>query len=110
MTGEGIAQALETATLAADAILADAEDPARVGDRYRREVARNLAPNHHLSTALSRVLRHRKGARGAVRVAGATDWTRRNFARWLFEDYPRAALLSPRRWERGLLSGEGAFR
>ena len=110
MTGEGIAQALETATLAADAILADAEDPARVGDRYRREVARNLAPNHHLSTALSRILRHRKGARGAVRVAGATDWTRRNFARWLFEDYPRAALLSPRRWERGLLSGEGAFR
>src|SRR5437764_3720081 len=110
MTGEGIAHTLETATLAADAILADAEDPARAGDRYRRDVARNLAPNHHLSTALSRVLRHRKGARGAVRVAGATDWTRRNFARWLFEDYPRAALFSPWRWERGLLSGPGAFR
>ena len=111
MTGEGIAQALETAALAVDAILAcGADDPARVRDRYRRDVSRHLAPNHHLSTALSRVLRHRKGARGAVRVVGATDWTRRNFARWLFEDYPRAALFSPRTWERGLLSGPGAFR
>jgi hypothetical protein len=73
-------------------------------------VNRNLALNHHLSNALSRVLRHREGARGAVRVVGSTDWTRRSFARWLFEDYPRAALLSPWRWERGLLSGSGAFR
>jgi flavin-dependent dehydrogenase len=111
MTGEGIAQALETAVLAADAILAGrAEDPAGVASRYRRDVARNLAPNHHMSTALSHVLRHRKGARGAVRVVGATDWTRRNFARWLFEDYPRAAPITPWRWERGLLSGSGAFR
>ena len=111
MTGEGIAQALETAVLAADAILAGrAEDPAGVAGRYRRDVARNLAPNHHMSTALSHVLRHRKGARGAVRVVGATDWTRRNFARWLFEDYPRAAPITPWRWERGLLSGSGAFR
>jgi flavin-dependent dehydrogenase len=110
MTGEGIAQALETATLAADAILAlGADDPARVAMRYRREVGQNLAPNHHLSTALSRVLRHRKGARGAVRVASANEWTRRNFARWLFEDYPRAAPITPWRWERGLLSRPGAF-
>jgi menaquinone-9 beta-reductase len=111
MTGEGIAQALETAVLAADAILAGrSEDPAAVASRYRRDVARNLAPNHHMSTALAHVLRHRKGARGAVRVVGATDWTRRNFARWLFEDYPRAAPVTPWRWERGLLSGSGAFR
>jgi flavin-dependent dehydrogenase len=111
MTGEGIAQALETAVLAAGAILAGrVEGPAGVASRYRRDVARNLAPNHHMSTALSHVLRHRKGARGAVRVVGATDWTRRNFARWLFEDYPRAAPITPWRWERGLLSGSGAFR
>jgi geranylgeranyl reductase family protein len=110
MTGEGIAQALETATIAADAILAlGAGDPGRVAARYRREVGHNLAANHHLSTALSRVLRHRKGARGAVRVAGANEWSRRNFARWLFEDYPRAALITPWRWERGLLSRSGAF-
>ena len=35
------------------------------------------------------------GARAAIRAAGLTDWTRRNFARWMFEDYPRALLLTP---------------
>jgi hypothetical protein len=40
---------------------------------------------------------------------GATGWTRRNFARWLFEDYPRAVLATPRRWHRGMLSGPGAY-
>jgi hypothetical protein len=58
---------------------------------------------------LGRALKHRKGARGAVRIAGATDWTRRNFARWLFEDYPRAALLTPRRWHRNMFTGPGAY-
>ena len=50
------------------------------------------------------------GARAAVRVAGLTDWTRRNFARWLFEDYPRALLLTPGRWHRGMFTGPGAYR
>ena len=35
-----------------------------------------------------------------VLAAGLTAWTRRNFARWMFEDYPRAALLTPSRWRR----------
>jgi hypothetical protein len=43
-----------------------------------------------------------------VRISGATPWTRRNFARWLFEDYPRALLLTPDRWQPGALGG-GAF-
>jgi dsRNA-specific ribonuclease len=50
------------------------------------------------------------GARGAVRIAGLSGWTRRNFGRWLFEDYPRALLLTPRRWHRGMLTGPGAYR
>ena len=54
---------------------------------------------------LIRALRHRKGARAALRVAGATAWTRRNFARWLFEDYPRAVVATPRRWHRGIFTG-----
>ena len=36
----------------------------------------------------------------ALRAANATPWTRRNFARWMFEDYPRALVLTPRRWHR----------
>ena len=43
-------------------------------------------------------------------MAGATAWTRRNFARWLFEDYPRAVLATPRRWRAGMLTGPGAYR
>ena len=43
-----------------------------------------------------------------LRVAGTTDWTRRNFARWLFEDYPRAIAVTPGRWREHTLSGAGA--
>ena len=62
-----------------------------------------------MSALLVRAMRHRKGARTAIRVAGASAWTRRNFARWLFEDYPRAVILTPRRWRRGMFSTDGAY-
>ena len=55
-------------------------------------------------------LSHRKGIRGALRVAGSTGWTRRMFARWLFEDEPRAILATPRRWHRHFLNRDGAFK
>jgi menaquinone-9 beta-reductase len=107
MTGEGIGQALETGEYAAMAILASA-DPAA---RYRDVVARGLARDNRMAGWLSRNgLSHRKGIRYALRVAGLTDWTRRNFARWLFEDEPRAVLATPHRWHRHFLDRDGAFR
>jgi menaquinone-9 beta-reductase len=110
MTGEGIGQALESGEEAARAILAGGpSDPAAVGSRYRQVVRAGLAADDRLAAALSRVLRHPNGARGAVRLAAATDWTRRNFARWMFEDYPRALLLTPHRWQRGRLHGAGPW-
>ncbi|HEX9991749.1 MAG TPA: geranylgeranyl reductase family protein [Acidimicrobiales bacterium] len=109
LTGEGIAQALLTGRLAAEAVLAGGpDDPAAATAAYERRARAALVADHRLASALSRALRHRKGARAAVRVAGATPWTRRNFARWLFEDYPRAVLATPRRWHRGMLTGPGA--
>jgi hypothetical protein len=45
----------------------------------------------------------------ALWTTGLMPWTRRNFARWLFEDYPRALLATPRRWKRGSLSAPGAY-
>jgi hypothetical protein len=69
-----------------------------------------LAADHRMSAALGRVLRSPNGARGAVRVAGLSAWTRENFARWLFEDEPRAVLLTPRRWHTSLLARPGAYR
>jgi geranylgeranyl reductase family protein len=110
LTGEGIAQALLTGMLAGEAIGGRDRSPSAVTGVYRRSVRRALLADHRLSALLVRVMHHRKGVRGAVRVAGATDWTRRNFARWMFEDYPRAVLATPRRWHRGMLTGPGAFR
>ena len=71
---------------------------------------RALVADHKMSTLLIRAVRHRKGVRIGLRLAGATAWTRRNFGRWLFEDYPRAMVATPRRWQRGMFSGPGAYR
>ncbi|HJR26764.1 MAG TPA: geranylgeranyl reductase family protein [Acidimicrobiales bacterium] len=110
MTGEGIGQALLTGMLAARAIVDHAPDAAQVTATYDRAVRDALVADHKMSMLLIRALRHRKGARVAVRIAGASAWTRRNFARWLFEDYPRAIIATPRRWRRGMFSGPGSYR
>jgi geranylgeranyl reductase family protein len=107
MTGEGIGQAFDTAELAAYAIVAGGD----VAARYASTVRRGLAVDNRMAGWLSRNgLAHRKGIRVALRVAGATAWTRRNFARWLFEDEPRAIVATPHRWHRHFLSRDGAFK
>ncbi|MGQ0744069.1 MAG: NAD(P)/FAD-dependent oxidoreductase [Acidimicrobiales bacterium] len=111
MTGEGIAQALLTGRLAAEAIIAGAaSDPEAVARRYQIRAMAALSADHRLAAHLSRALAHRKGVRIPLRLAGSTPWTRRQFGRWLFEDYPRALILTPRRWRRGTLSRSGAYR
>jgi menaquinone-9 beta-reductase len=108
MTGEGIAQALETGILAAEAIAAGG-GPARVARRYRHTVDNRLGRDLRFAGLLQRVLRRPLGARAAIRAADLTPWTRRSFARWMFEDYPRAVVLTPERWRRGLFTAPGAF-
>jgi flavin-dependent dehydrogenase len=111
MTGEGIGQALLTGRLAAEAIAAAA--PGRVDEverQYRTAVRHHLLADHRMSVVLNRALAHRRGARGAIRLVGMSAWTRRNFARWMFEDEPRAIVLTPSRWHRGFLRRPGAFR
>lgn len=110
MTGEGIGQALATGIWAAEALVYAGPHRADVAAaHYERRVRRTLVADHRMSALLVRALRHRKGARTAIRVAGLTAWTRRNFARWLFEDYPRAAIITPSRWRPGLFTGPGAY-
>lgn len=109
MTGEGIGQALLSGIRAAEAV----RDRGAIGDaaeRYTDVLHDDLVADHRMSMLLVRALQHRKGARAAVRIAGATPWTRRNFARWLFEDSPRGIAFTPNRWHRGALSGPGAYR
>jgi len=103
MTGEGIGQALLTGRLAAEAIIAGgALQPDRVMHQYRSTVRHHLLADHKMSALLSRVLSHETGARGAIRVLATSEWSRRNFARWMFEDEPRAIALTPTRWHRHL--------
>jgi hypothetical protein len=42
-------------------------------------------------------------------VAASGAWGRRNFARWMFEDEPRALVLTPSRWHRKFLGRPGAY-
>ncbi|MCU1452722.1 MAG: putative oxidoreductase [Acidimicrobiales bacterium] len=109
MTGEGIGQALLTGIRAAEAVVAAGpDDPAAARRRYELAVRRELVADHRTSVLLIRALRHRKGTRTALRLAGATPASRRLFARWLFEDEPRAILATPHRWHRSLFSRDGA--
>ena len=112
MTGEGIGQALESGLLAAEAIVAaGALQPWAAQRRYETSIRRTIGLDNRVASFLSiHGVGHRKGIRTAVRLAGATAWTRRSFARWLFEDEPRAGLLTPARWHRRFLRRPGAYR
>lgn len=111
MTGEGIGQALLTGRLAAAAIdEAGALRPARARQRYERAVRDELVADHRMSKVLGSLLASERGARGALKVvASSGEWGRRNFARWMFEDEPRAVVLTPRRWHRHFLDRPGAY-
>ena len=61
-----------------------------------------------MSLALGKVLAKPWGARGAIRVVAASGmWGKRNFARWMFEDEPRAVVLTPSRWHLKLFKRPG---
>ena len=105
MTGEGIGQALLSGRLAAEAILTS-DDPF---GHYEREIRRELVADDRMARLLIPLLARPTVAGAALRATGLTDWTRRNFARWMFEDYPRAMIATPRRWHRGMFTGPGAY-
>ncbi|MDE0700749.1 MAG: geranylgeranyl reductase family protein [Acidimicrobiaceae bacterium] len=106
MTGEGIGQALLTGRLAAESVLAHDNPTAH----YAKAVRSELVADDRMSRALIPLLARPWVTRGVLRLTGTTAWTRRNFARWMFEDYPRALLVTPRRWERKMFTGPGAYQ
>jgi menaquinone-9 beta-reductase len=108
LTGEGIGQALLTGTLAAEAITT-ATTVSELQLTYAKSVRHHLLADHKMSLILGRVLKHDRGAQGAIRLVGSTEWGRRHFARWLFEDEPRAILATPKRWHRNFLDQAGAY-
>jgi len=108
MTGEGIGQALSSGRIAAESILTGSS-PTEVAGTYRDHIDRELGSDLRFALLLVRGLRHRRGVEWSLRAAGRNDWTARNFARWLWEDYPRAVLLTPSRWMEHSLRGTGAY-
>ena len=111
MTGEGIGQAVLTGRLAAEAVLAaGALEPSVATARYEADVRHHLFADHRISALLTKVLAHPRGIAGAVRLVDTNDWTRRHFARWMFEDEPRAVIVTPSRWHRSFLRRPGAYR
>ena len=108
LTGEGIGQALQMGRMAAAAI-ARGGPPGSVTARYEREMQAEFALDHRLARGLSGVLAHDRLAEWSLRAVDWSGWTRRQFARWMFEDYPRAAVATPRRWHRGIATAQGAY-
>jgi geranylgeranyl reductase family protein len=110
LTGEGIGQALETGRAAVEAIAAAGlDDPEGATSQYQRVLRRGMVRDHRLARALSALMSWRAVAQWALATTGATGWTRRHFARWLFEDYPRASVFNPSRWSRSLINRPGGF-
>ncbi|WP_419931291.1 NAD(P)/FAD-dependent oxidoreductase [Candidatus Poriferisodalis sp.] len=108
LTGEGIGQALQMGRMAATAI-ARGGPPHSVTARYVREAQAEFVLDHRLARGLSRVLARERLAELSLRAVDWSAWTRRQFARWMFEDYPRAAVATPRRWHRGMAAARGAY-
>ncbi len=108
LTGEGIGQALATGVLAAEAISAGGR-PAPVAQRYAAAAHAHLDADDRVARWCTRVLASPRRAEVALRAAGAGAWTRRNVARWMFEDEPRAIAITPRRWHRQLFRRRGAY-
>lgn len=109
MTGEGIGQALESGMVAAEAI-GGGGTPTEIRARHTRGLEKYFLADHRMSTVLGRVLARAGLAEAALRIVDTNDWTRRNFARWMFEDEARAVVVTPRRWHRGFLARPGAYR
>ena len=108
MTGEGIGQALESGRLAAQAIAArnSTQNAATI---YERSARTAFQLDHRFSKTLSNVLAKPILAEAALRAVDVNGWSRRNFVRWMFEDYPRASLINPKRWRKDLFDTSGAW-
>lgn len=108
LTGEGIGQALLTGILAAKTLLT--KESHHVSSlNYEKLVKSHLLSDHRMSKILQSILAKPRGTEKALQFAALNDWTKKNFARWMFEDYPRAILFTPKRWRKGVLKLPGAY-
>lgn len=107
MTGEGIAQALTSGRLAVESIFQHFDRPDLAADAYRKTIRSEFTADYRTSRILLWLLRSSRWTRGAIRFMGSTQWVSRWFARWMFEEIPRRAVLSPAACTRSLRSPRG---
>lgn len=107
LTGEGIGQALLTGRAAAVALL-ETQQFAAAASNYREAIEDELFADHKMAEICGSLLSNQRVTEMALGLIGTSGWTRRNFGRWMFEDYPRAVIATPRRWRRGMFTGSGA--
>ena len=89
------------------------EQKNRVIKKLEREkllVSQELSSDHKMSLVLQKILSRPKVTRYALGIATSTKWARNNFVRWMFEDYPRALLFTPKRWKTGIFKRLGAYK
>lgn len=108
LTGEGIGQSLETGIFAGEAIHRGG-NAADVRRAYSRALDAHLLADHRMSVLLGWALAKPRVAKMALRLVDTNAWTRRHFARWMFEDEPRAIVFTPRRWHRKFFARSGAY-
>ena len=111
MTGEGIAQALRTGRSSALAIIKSGPfKPQKAEAIYKKAISTELGHDHQFAGRLQKLLKKSETTELALKLADYNDWTRRNFARWMFEDYPRALALTPNRWSSNMFNLDGAYQ
>jgi geranylgeranyl reductase family protein len=99
LTGEGIGQALETGHAAATAIIEHGDRHAhRAAKYYRNYIRRGMAVDNSVAGSIAKLVRHEKAARAVIRLAPKLNKLDHYAIRWVFEDNPRAAALTPWRW------------
>ncbi|MCL6094873.1 MAG: NAD(P)/FAD-dependent oxidoreductase [Actinobacteria bacterium] len=109
-SGEGIGQAMRSGILAAMAVTrAGSAAPLLAAHYYKRSMQIYFGMDHRLERTLSHIMARPSLAKPAVSIVTYGRWTRRNFAKWLMEAYPRAQLFEPAFWHRGAMSLPGAY-
>ena len=68
-----------------------------------------MALDNAFARGIARAVTHEIGARAAIRLAPAGPTRGRYALRWVFEDNPRAALLTPWRWGERFRAKSGAY-
>ncbi len=108
-TGEGVGQALEMGIAAGRAVATHVGSPPAAAAAYASEIARTLRIDHRIALAARALFSRPLGARAALFGTGLSPGIGRRVGRFLYEDHPRALVVTPWRWRPGLTAAPAPF-